>query len=96
MNFAKYLRTFFYRTPPERFEHQSVLIFLKLTSVKKKETKSFKILISLKPHTNKTSRNELNSDLIAKKSMKIIKRYKFFFQVTAKLYQKAVRPWRRD
>ena len=74
MNFAKYLRTFFYRTPPERFEHQSVLIFLKLTSVKKKETKSFKILMSLKPHTNKTSRNELNSDLIAKKSMKIIKR----------------------
>ena len=30
--------------------------------------------MSLKPHTNKTSRNELNSDLIAKKSMKIIKR----------------------
>ena len=72
MNFAKYLRTFFYRTPPERFEHQSVLIFLKLTSVKKKRKQ--KALKSLKPHTNKTSRNELNRELIAKKSTKIIKR----------------------
>ena len=42
MNFAKYLRTFFYRTPPERFEHQSVLIFLKLTSVKERKQKALK------------------------------------------------------
>ena len=42
MNFAKFVRApFFYRTP-ECFEHHSVLIFVKINSVKQSKQKALK------------------------------------------------------
>ena len=43
MNFAKFVRApSFYRTSPECFEHHSVLIFVKINSVKKSKQKALK------------------------------------------------------